>query len=145
MKIFSVIAAIFLTAFCFSFSLQQKKEYNNLYSSSISEFNEQLTLLSTIIKTTDLTNEQGRNKIREAIKNSRLKMKGIDFWFRYFEPNVYRKINGPLPVEWENEVFEKFEPPYKREGAGLTLAEQYLDEETIDNDSLASLILYQCS
>ncbi|MEI9809993.1 MAG: hypothetical protein WDO16_20180 [Bacteroidota bacterium] len=40
----------------------------------------------------------------------------------------------------ENEVFEKFEPPYKREGAGLTLAEQYLDEETISKDSLSSLI-----
>jgi cytochrome c peroxidase len=140
MKIFSAIAIISLTAFCFSFSLQQKKEYNNLYSSSLSEFNNQLTLLSNIIKEADLSNEQGRDKIREQIKNSRLKMKGLDFWFRYFEPVAYRRINGPLPVEWENEVFEKFEPPYKREGAGLTLAEQYLDEEIVDKDSLASLI-----
>ncbi|MEI9913077.1 MAG: cytochrome c peroxidase [Bacteroidota bacterium] len=140
MKIFSVIAIIFLTAFCFSFSLQQKKEYNNLYSSSLGEFNNQLTLLSNTIKGADLSHERGRDKIREQIKNSRLKMKGLDFWFRYFEPNVYRRINGPLPVEWENEVFEKFEPPYKREGAGLTLAEQYLDEEIINRDSLASLI-----
>jgi cytochrome c peroxidase len=140
MKIFSVIAIIFLTAFCFSFSLQQKKEYNNLYSSSLGEFNDQLTLLSTTIKGADLSQEQGRDKIREQIKSSRLKMKGLDFWFRYFEPNVYRRINGPLPVEWENEVFEKFEPPYKREGAGLTLAEQYLDEEIINRDSLVSLI-----
>jgi cytochrome c peroxidase len=71
---------------------------------------------------------------------ARLKMKGLDFWFRYLEPNVYRKINGPIPVEWENEVFEKFEPPYKREGAGLSLAEKYLAEKVIDKDSLTALI-----
>ena len=67
-------------------------------------------------------------------------MKSLDFWFRYLEPEAYRKINGPLPVEWENEVFEKFEPPYRREGAGLSLAEKYLDEKTIDKDSLGALI-----
>ena len=81
-----------------------------------------------------------RDMIRQQIEAARLKMKGLDFWFRYLEPNVYRRINGPLPIEWENEVFEKFEPPYKREGAGLSLAEKYLDEETISKDSLVSLI-----
>ena len=34
-------------------------------------------------------------------------------------------------MEWETEVFEKYEAPYKREGAGLTLAEQYLGENKI--------------
>jgi cytochrome c peroxidase len=140
MKIFSAITTILFIVFCFSFSLQQKKEYNNLYSSSVGEFNKQLTILSTTIKDADLTAEQDKKKIRQQIKTSRLKMKSLDFWFRYLEPVVYRRINGPLPVEWENEVFEKFEPPYRREGAGLSLAEKYLDEEKINNDSLASLI-----
>ncbi len=56
------------------------------------------------------------------------------------EPIVYKKINGPLPVEWETEVFEKFEKPYKREGSGLSLAILYLNEEDANKDSLASLI-----
>ena len=140
MKIFSVITTILLVIFCFSFSLRQGKEYNNLYSSSMGEFNKQLVLLSTAIKSADLSVEGNKEKIRQQINASRLKMKSLDFWFRYLEPNVYRKINGPLPVEWENEVFEKFEPPYRREGAGLSLAGEYLDENTIDKDSLISLI-----
>jgi cytochrome c peroxidase len=47
-------------------------------------------------------------------------MKAIDFWLRYIEPTLYKKINGPLPVEWETEVFEKYEKPYRREGDGFT-------------------------
>jgi cytochrome c peroxidase len=140
MKIFSVIAAIILTVFCLSFNLQQKKEYTNLYSTSLGEFKTQQALLLNNIKNADLSNRLDMEKIREQIKSSRLKLKRLDFWLRYFEPVAYRRINGPLPVEWENEVFEKFEPPYRREGAGLTLAELYLDEETIDKDSLSSLI-----
>jgi cytochrome c peroxidase len=64
----------------------------------------------------------------------------MDLWFRYLEPVAYKKINGPLPVEWETEVFEKFEKPYKREGAGLTLAALYLDEEKIEKNKLLELI-----
>lgn len=64
----------------------------------------------------------------------------MDFWFRYLEPLSYKKINGPLPVEWETEVFEKFETPYRREGAGYTLASLYLDEETIIKDSIFNYI-----
>jgi cytochrome c peroxidase len=140
MKIFSAISIILATVFCFAFSIQQKKEYNNLYDASLHQFNDQLTQLSAVITNADLTRDEGRQKVRDQIRNSRLKLKSLDFWFRYFEPNVYRKVNGPLPVEWENEVFEKFEPPYRREGAGLTLAEQYLDEEVIHKDSLTTLI-----
>jgi cytochrome c peroxidase len=140
MKIFSVIATIILTIFCFSFNIQQKQEYTNLYSTSLGEFKKQQILLLNNIENADLANEKDLENIRGQIKSSRLKLKSLDFWLRYLEPVAYRKINGPLPVEWENEVFEKFEPPYKREGAGITLAELYLDEDAIDKDSLASLI-----
>src|SRR5437868_8899168 len=140
MKIFSTIIAISLIVLCFSFSLKQGKAYNNLYSSSIGEFNKQLDVLSGAIKNADPNRDQDRQVLRQQIESCRLKMKALDFWFRYLEPNVYRKINGPLPVEWENEVFEKFEPPYRREGAGLSLAEQYLDEKSITKDSLIALI-----
>jgi cytochrome c peroxidase len=69
-----------------------------------------------------------------------LKLKNVDFWLRYFEPNAYRKMNGPLPVEWEKEVFEKFEPPYRREGAGLSLVELSLDQTPLIKDSLLQLV-----
>ena len=53
------------------------------------------------------------------IERARFKLKAVDFWLRYLDPTTYKRINGPLPVEWETEVFEKFEPPYKRKGSGL--------------------------
>ncbi len=119
MKIFSVISAILITAFFFSFSLHHKKEYNRLYESSVNDLDKQLSRLLEVIKNNDVSVQTGREHIRRQIKTCRLSLKGLDFWFRYFEPVAYRKINGPLPVEWENEVFEKFEPPYRREGARL--------------------------
>ena len=50
---------------------------------------------------------------------SRARLKAIDFWLRYFEPIAYRKINGPLPVEWENEVFENLNRLTAGKAAGL--------------------------
>lgn len=140
MKILSAIAAIILVAFCLSFSLRRSQAYADLYSSSLTEFETELRTLATTISEGDPANADSRRKIKKSIKESRLKLKSLDFWLRYFEPVMYRRINGPLPVEWENEVFEKFEPPYRREGAGLTLAGQYLDEEVVDRDSLGALV-----
>jgi cytochrome c peroxidase len=141
MKIFFVIAAIILAVFCFSFNLEQKKEYNNLYSSSLGEFKAQQKILLSLLKRSDISDKQDLAAIRDQIKISRLKLKGVDFWLRYFEPEAYRKINGPLPVEWENEVFEKFEPPYRREGAGLYLAEESLEDVMVPKKTLDSLII----
>lgn len=84
--------------------------------------------------------EKEKGKILGEIAKARKSLKGMDFWLRYLEPISYKQVNGPLPVEWETEVFEKFEAPYKRPGAGLTLAELYLDEEQINKDALQELI-----
>lgn len=78
--------------------------------------------------------------LRRELHNCRLQLKSVDFWLRYLEPVVYKQINGPLPVEWETEVFEKFEPPYRRAGAGLTLAEELLEEAPGNKDSLLQLV-----
>jgi cytochrome c peroxidase len=140
MKTFFVILAFISTVCCFSFNLRQKKEYKSLYTLSLDDFKkEQLRLLNTI-KTADLSQPADIEKIKEQIRISRGKLKASDFWLRYFDPIAYRKLNGPLPIEWETEVFEKFEAPYKRKGAGLTLAENYLDEEGANKDSLANLV-----
>ncbi len=115
-------------------------EYFRCYSGSIQEFSNQMVLLLDEIKSADISSETDKGRIKEQMESARLKLKAIDFWLRYLEPIVYRKINAPLPVEWETEAYEKWKKPYKREGAGLTLAETYLDEENIERDSLGKLI-----
>ncbi|MEP7373595.1 MAG: cytochrome c peroxidase [Chitinophagaceae bacterium] len=140
MKFFLVILIFSATVFCLSFSLRQKKEYKSLYESALNEFKQQQNDLRKVIKQADLSNQNDKEKIKEKIKTSRSKLKAIDFWLRYFEPLAYKKINGPLPVEWETEVFEKYEPPYRRQGGGITLAELALEEETVQKDSLLALI-----
>jgi cytochrome c peroxidase len=140
MKALLVILFAVFSIFCFSFSKKFNKSYNNLFTSALQEFRQQQSVLENTIITADLHSEENLQSLRNQIEIARLKLKNIDFWLRYFEPNAYRKINGPLPVEWENEVFEKFESPYKREGAGLSLAEISLDQKPLIKDSLLGLI-----
>jgi cytochrome c peroxidase len=137
-----VLVILFITVFC-SFSFKKEKAtglYFSGYMQGLKEFNEDQKKLIGLVQNTDISTEEGIVVIKEQISIARKKLKGLDFWFRYLEPVAYKKINGPLPVEWETEVFEKFEKPYKRDGAGLTLAELYLDEEYPQKDSLVQLI-----
>lgn len=114
--------------------------YVDYYYTGVSFFtNAQQSLLDTI-KYTDINDADGIEKIKKQLHDTRTALKEMDFWFRYLEPTIYKKLNGPLPTEWETEVFEKFEKPYKRDGAGLTLAELYLEEPAFTKDSLVSLI-----
>ncbi len=96
--------------------------------------------LLDLIKQEDISGEPGKKKILTKITDARLGLKAADFWLRYLQPTAYLRINGQLPVEWETEVFEKFEKPYKREGAGLSLAEMYLEEENLSTDSLVAIV-----
>jgi cytochrome c peroxidase len=124
---------------------KEKVEYGLHYSNGLKEFEfKQAQLLSSIQKS-DLSSGEQIEKIKEQISIVRTHLKKMDFWFRYLEPISYKKINGPLPVEWETEVFEKFEKPYKREGAGLTLAALYLQEANPSKDSLLKLIHFSLS
>lgn len=115
-------------------------KYMSNYTESINEFSNNQRILSELIKKTDFSSASGIENIRKQIAVARNSLKGIDLWLRYLDPIAYKKINGPLPVEWETEVFEKFEKPYKREGAGLTLAALYLDEKNAEKDSLLNLV-----
>lgn len=118
----------------------EASDYQSLYSRRVHEFKEKQKALVQLIDGSDLSNETQIGKIKNNIQQTRVQLKGIDFWLRYLEPISYKKINGPLPVEWETEVFEKHEAPYKREAAGLTLAYLYLEEEQIDKTELRRLI-----
>jgi cytochrome c peroxidase len=114
-------------------------KYISVYYQQLNSFKQAQNKLLQTIEENNLTSSSVE-KIKGDIQLARNELKKMDFWFRYLEPIAYKKINGPLPVEWETEVFEKFEAPYKREGTGLTLAALYLEEEDIKKDSLAQLI-----
>ena len=123
----------------------QPASYTSYYLRLLNSFSEEQTNLLNKIRSADISSEKGRNDVRIAIAAARLRMKPLDFWLRYLDPVTYKKINGPLAVEWENEVFEKFEKPYKRDGAGLSLAELYLNNKSPDKDSLMHLIAISIS
>jgi cytochrome c peroxidase len=118
----------------------ENENYRQLYHTRLNDLVKEEHELADMISSSDLKSEVSLTKILEKIYQARSKLKAIDLWLRYLEPTSYLKINGPLPVEWENEVFEKWEAPYKREGAGLILAELYLEEKDVAKDSLLSLI-----
>jgi len=134
---------LFFSFFVFISSSSRPEDvaiYTSLYKEKISALKKQQSDLLALIHKTDSFSPDNISQLLKKIGETRSVLKETDFWLRYFEPIVYKKINGPLPVEWETEVFEKFEAPYKREGAGLTLAEQYLDEKEINKDTLTRLI-----
>lgn len=133
-----IVFGVAFLVFAFRFEIQSgNSEYANLYISRVQSLNSELVKLEQVIKTDGLVNNTSLNA---AISECRLKFKACDFWFRYLDPVKQKKINGPLPVEWEVEVFEKHEKPYRRNGYGLTLATICLDEDTIDRITLLNLI-----
>ena len=140
-KITFCLLAALVTVLMISFRDSSGNDaYMSNYNAHVAGFVSQITTLQHTIAQSDLQNEQDLIRIKSEIQASRNALKKGDIWFRYLEPNTYRKINGPLPVEWETEVFEKFEKPYRREGAGLTLAALYLEEAHPVKDTLLSLI-----
>ena len=116
---------------------KSEKEYAGLYFAGLDRFEIQLTALINLIERSDVNSLADIKKIQEEIFLTRKQLKSTDFWLRYLEPVSYKKINGALPVEWEFELNEK---PKRKEGAGLTLAALYLEEDHILKDSLINLI-----
>ncbi|XZF12401.1 cytochrome-c peroxidase [Chitinophagaceae bacterium MMS25-I14] len=139
-KITTGLIAMAVIMVSLSFRQPDPHAYASFYFTQIHSFDTQQQRLLYIVEQSDINSKQGIEEIKKQLQLSRNRLKALDFWFRYLEPTVYKKINGPLPVEWETEVFEKFEKPYRREGAGLTLAQLYLEEESCNKDSLRSLI-----
>jgi cytochrome c peroxidase len=138
------ICFIFITiAILITFSFRENETltaYTLNYQQQLQGFEAtEKNLIASIVKS-DLTLAHNREEIKQQIAHARTRLKGMDFWFRYLNPVAHKKINGPLPVEWETEVFEKYEKPYKREGAGFTLAFEYLEEEKADKQVLLKLL-----
>lgn len=136
--IISIILGLAFALLSFN-SINDRTPYEADYFNKLNDLKTEQSALLKVIAQSELTPEAIGN-IKDKIQSCRNKMKGIDFWLRYLEPISYKSINGPLPVEWETEVFEKFEKPYRRDGAGLTLAALYLDEPGANKDTLQHLI-----
>src|ERR1043165_7680435 len=90
----------------------EEKDYFQVYLQGLENFNAKQIQFLNKVQTADLHSEARLKNIRDQIHHLRIALKRMDFWFRYLEPVSYKKLNGPLPVEWETEVFEKFEKPY---------------------------------
>lgn len=139
----TVLLFIFTAVAFLSIGFQQVSDpeaYSKLYFKKIAAFRSQQLALLAQVEKSDLDNPAHVEQIKTLIGLSRDRMKGIDIWLRYLDPLAYRRINGPLPVEWETEVFEKWEKPYKRIGGGLTLAFLHLAEEHPVKDTLLRMI-----
>lgn len=137
-KKFGVIAIlVIIIAGSFAFKTGSTG-YSGYYRSLLANFFTEQEILLDKINAAHFPAD--KDAIAAEIEKTRLKLKNIDFWLRYLEPVKYKLVNGPLAVEWENEVFEKFEKPYKREGAGLYLAEQELAKPDPDKQILINFI-----
>lgn len=135
----AIWAVLLVWCFILGFTDNAPTTYQTQYRVRIGELVETLdNLLLPSGQTSFVRNT--KNWFRE-IRKARLKLKAVDFWIRYLEPQLYRQVNGPLPVEWETEVFEKYEKPYRREGAGLTLAVMALNEGDTSVAVLSDLLL----
>jgi len=140
--LFSVAFVIISTAYKYPHAnVDQDTTYSTIYYKSISDLESKLNELNKVIDQSDLSSEAGRKAVYNEVYICRKALKKTDLWTRYFEANAYRALNGPLPVEWETEVFEKFEKPYKRQGYGLTLIENSLDSGVKDKEVLKNLML----
>jgi cytochrome c peroxidase len=129
-----ILIALVLAAF------RLETNYATWYHQEMLNFKKGQQSLLRLIQSNPVNTPEGIIAVRNALHEKRLELKKVDFWLRYLEPIMHKHVNGPLPVEWETEVFEKFEKPYRRTGGGLSLAEQYLDETNISGDSLQQLI-----
>ncbi len=112
------------------------KSYKNYYFQQLDFFKQHHVKILSQIKKSNLNSTSNVENLKTQISEVRLTLKAIDFWLRYLEPVAYKQINGPLPVEWETEVHEKHEKPYKRLGSGFTLALLYLEEPNPNKDTL---------
>lgn len=138
--LFSLISVLIFCLNSFT-RIESNDVYRTLYFNRLADLKKSFDAIQK--KATDIkeANDAEKNKLIQIIHTARLNLKAMDFWLRYLEPISYKLLNGPLPVEWETEVFEKFEKPYYRQGAGLTLLYQYLDENEKPNKDTLQLLL----
>jgi cytochrome c peroxidase len=116
--------------------------YADLYYKDIADLKASFTKLTDVLAQANLSTTAGKNAVFTQLYLTRKVLKKSDLWTRYLEATTYRALNGPLPVEWEVEVFEKLEKPYRRPGYGLSVFENALDSGVTNKDSLKSILTH---
>ncbi|MBK8955443.1 MAG: cytochrome C peroxidase [Saprospiraceae bacterium] len=111
--------------------------YQQLYFERLTALGDSVNHLLNLLEDKDISNY---SNLESSLKAARKTLKAGDFFWRYIDPIQYRKLNGVLPVEWEVEVFEKWEAPYRREGGGFFLLEEQLGETHRDPDPMKLLL-----
>jgi len=117
------------------------KAYSELYYKSISDLETEFTTLEKVIEQNDPASVAGKKAILAELYICRKELKKSDFWTRYLDETAYWSLNGPLPVEWESEVYIPLEIPHKSEGFGLTVLENMLDSNIRDKEALKKMVL----
>lgn len=129
------------SAFLGAGSRENDAAYPTLFIERVTAVDKALEKALHTVDAQDPATENGRAIILASLHEARLAVKRADLWLRYLDPVGYRSINGPLPVEWESEAYEKNGRPHKRTGAGLILAELHMtDEEPPTREALRSLL-----
>ncbi len=111
---------------------ERSNEVENLYLTRVVELEKALLEIDYNLAKNQLNDQH--------LGSARMKLKAIDPMLRYLDPVAYKLVNGPLPVEWETEVFEKWEPPYQRIGGGLTLMQIEFQEDQPDAKKIAEYL-----
>lgn len=119
-----------------SFAIRFETTYQKGYVDLVLQIEAEQQSIYQIARQTDFSNTADKITFQKELKKARSLLKAGDFWLRYFDPVQYLGINGQLPVEWETEVFEKFEKPYRRIGGGISLVELELQESNPRKDSI---------
>lgn len=134
MKKSSVLIVAIAAGLILGFSWYKKGELHlenqpeNSYHKNVYKKITDLTVaLDAVLKRVKMDSVHTVEQGIDLIHDLRNQMKLVDPFLRYADPLAHKAINGPLPVEWETEVFEKFEKPYKRIGRGFTQAELSMD------------------
>ncbi len=139
--LFLYLLLLYITvALLSAFHHESDSPYLLLYKKQLNGLDLNQQKLIGLIELGELNDSSTFSKVQSQLQKSRTSLKSIDFWIRYTAPIEHKKINGPLAVEWETEVFEKFEKPYRREGAGFTLAYLTLMEDNPDKTKISELI-----
>lgn len=135
---FSACTLLFLllTAFSIKWKTALNEKPIKLYQEQLDSLASALVYLNHELSATTSFDSVRCAQLTSKVHDSRLRLKRVDFWLRYTDPILYKHINGPLPIEWEVEVFEKYEPPYQRNAGGLILIEEMLDSKAPVKDSL---------
>lgn len=140
LRVFPAMAVVAAWVCLAGISANPQDDYRTLYTQRIDALGGELKALARAIEGTATPPDSAPGAVHRRLIACRTTMKEADFWLRYLDPLSQKRINGPLPVEWETEVFEKFEKPYRRVGAGLTLLALYLEEPRARKDSALALV-----